>query len=389
MDFLPPLSIEINDEKNEDKIPKEIFDLPYENKIYSIEILIKSNSMKISALEKNKISTFIYENSFSLLDLQKLSKIFKMCDNITDAFEIILPKFKNNEIKIIFNDDIFNLCTTFTLPNNKNDEIKISLKSIKVKESIIIEKLIENISLLQQKNDNLENEVKSLKLEIDNLKDNKKNENHTKLLDLMEKLFFISKYQISNLINKFFIDRLQGKENDYQDYLMKILELNTTILFDSKVDEDSISYFVNKVYGKSNIVCFISICIKKNHDIKYFYVFFFFKEKLELVNDVFDINKNKVFGCGNRDDNNEYDCDILNRENMRFNIKIEKNYIYVRMFSKEKQFEEKEKEEIPTILIEDNFMKNPIAIIENQETPEFSENTITIKELKVYQIEIE
>ena len=74
---------------------------------------------------------------------------------------------------------------------------------------------------------------------------------------------------------------------------------------------------------------------------------------------------------------------------MRFNIKIEKNYIYVRMFSKEKQFEEKEKEEIPTILIEDNFMKNPIAIIENQETTEFSENTITIKELKVYQIEIE
>ena len=72
---------------------------------------------------------------------------------------------------------------------------------------------------------------------------------------------------------------------------------------------------------------------------------------------------------------------------MRFNIKIEKNY--VRMFSKEKQFEEKEKEEIPTILIEDNFMKNPIAIIENQETSEFSENTITIKELKVYQIEIE
>ena len=170
---------------------------------------------------------------------------------------------------------------------------------------------------------------------------------------------------------------------------MKILELNTTILFDSKVDEDSISYFVNKVYGKSNIVCFISICIKKNHDIKYFYGFFFFKEKLELVNDVFDINKNKVFVCVNRHDNNEYDCDILNRENMRFNIKIEKNYIYVRMFSKEKQFEEKEKEEIPTILIEDNFMKNPIAIIENQETTEFSENTITIKELKVYQIEIE
>ena len=267
MDFLPPLSIEINDEKNEDKIPKEIFDLPYENKIYSIEISIKSNSMKISALEKNKISTFIYENSFGLLDLQKLSKIFKMCDNITDAFEIILPKFKNNEIKIIFNDDIFNLCSTFTLPNNKNDEIKISLKSIKVKESIIIEKLIENISLLQQKNNNLENEVKSLKLEIDNLKENKKNKNHTKLLNLMEKLFFISKYQILNLINKCFKDREHGNENDYQDYLMKILELNTTILFDSKVDEDSISYFVNKVYGKSNIVCFISICIKENHDI--------------------------------------------------------------------------------------------------------------------------
>ena len=204
MDFLPPLSIEIKDEKNEDKIPKEIFDLPYENKIYSIEISIKSNSMKISGLEKNKISTFVYENSFSLLDLQKLSKIFKMCDNITDAFEIILPKFKINEIKIIFNDDIFNLCTTFTLPNNKNDEIKISLKSIKVKESIIIEKLIENISLLQQKNNNLENEVKSLKLEIDNLKENKKNENHMKLLDLMEKLFFISKYQILNLINRYF-----------------------------------------------------------------------------------------------------------------------------------------------------------------------------------------
>ena len=188
-----------------DNSERGYFDITLEKEVYSIEIK-KSNNEKVDTItftvfNKNHISNSVYQNSFNLEQLIGFSEIFKLCGNINDAFNIILQTLKGNEIKLIKDDKIY-LSISLKMPNSKNQDIKIGLEKAEAKDHDIIEIICKNLSDIQEKNKNLEEEVKLLRKENQKLNEllNKQEEPPT-LIDVMAKKI----YKIKIFINKRFI----------------------------------------------------------------------------------------------------------------------------------------------------------------------------------------
>ena len=129
-----------------------------DNKIYNLEISYdeKEITLKIKIEKPLKI----YEMKYSKNDLEKISKIFKGCDNLNEIYTYILNSLENKQ----YDFDI------------TEEAIKIKLKNISIfefKEMIIPEKEIdisEKINNLYTIQEELLKEIKELKIENDNLK---------------------------------------------------------------------------------------------------------------------------------------------------------------------------------------------------------------------------
>ena len=88
------------------------FTLKIESKAFNIKIYLSSN-ITIDVNESGKINGIFYSNIFSLEDLVKLSKGFRVCEDIKEAYNIIsqilenerasINNIKENEISLIFN----------------------------------------------------------------------------------------------------------------------------------------------------------------------------------------------------------------------------------------------------------------------------------------------
>ena len=159
------------------------------------------------------------------------------------------------------------------------------------------------------------------------------------------------------------------------------------------MDKDTVSNCISKFYGKSNVACYISIYIKETskeneeNNFKKMYLnnFLYFKEKLELKDNIFHFKDNIILNFGKDIDNNEnYEIkfNILKYENMRFNIAIEKNYVYVKVLDNIQ-----DDEASYTLLIEDNFMENPLIFLNSRED-ELEDLSFGVNDLKIYQVEM-
>ena len=73
-----------------------------ENKQYNLKLYILSDIyLEIEEKEKEKMTNEIYFGNFSLKNLLELSKIFRFCDNLDEAFDTIVSIYesKKNNIK--------------------------------------------------------------------------------------------------------------------------------------------------------------------------------------------------------------------------------------------------------------------------------------------------
>ena len=151
----------------EEEIPT--FEIPSNNSLYSISISKSKNenedSIIFKAFDKNYLSNILYENSFNLEKLISFSQLFKLCETLDDAYNIILKTFQNKEEVKVEKDQKLYLSIDFKLPDSKYEKIKIPLEKGKMPDSIIFEKIFENLATTQEKNRQLEEEVKLLKLE--------------------------------------------------------------------------------------------------------------------------------------------------------------------------------------------------------------------------------
>ena len=376
---------------------KEIFDFKLENTVYSIEIS-KTNketvdSITFTAFNKNYISNMIYQKSFNLEQLITISNIFKLCNNINDAFDIIKITFKNNEIKISKDDKIY-LCISFKLPTGKYDEIKIGLEKTKAPDNVIIEKICQNLSEVQLKNKKLEDEIQLLKTENQKLKEqlNKQEEVPT-LINIMEKKFAKSRY----LLTKDLSTHLKefGLKDDFKDEIINKFESKAKLVYDVKRDGDTLVGFMSKVFGRANIASFHAL----HGDDKYLSVqLAYLNGKLEFINNYFNFENNDLFTYGNYQ---VYEGDFcytsFKAQNSKLYVKIEFDCIYVIFY---------ENDSINFIIkIRDNFVNNLILYLDEPNekiTKFFEENSedkvadlfnsstsreVNLTELQIYQIE--
>ena len=156
------------------------YELKDKNDTFSINIEIKDNLIVFNINKKNSNFPILYFNEFNLSNLQKKAKIFKLFDNIKEAFEEIKQRFKENNCTLnCFQEKIIISFKT----NVVNSDYSLDFMQKKLNSEAMIHKLQKNIDDLTKKNKNLEERVKALennKKEQEKLKFEKENQSHFK-----------------------------------------------------------------------------------------------------------------------------------------------------------------------------------------------------------------
>lgn len=378
----------------------ENFDINSDYGIYTVEISEsqkeKNDCIHFKAYSKNHISSAVYQKSFNFDALLEISKVFKLCDTIDDALNIILETFKNKEVKISKDDTIY-LCF-YKLPTNNFNELKIPLDKSKIEDSCMIEKLCESLSQIQEKYKKLEEEVANLKLENKKLTEElSQKEGHPiseSLIEIMQRKFMKSQY----LLSKDLSDHLSefGLKDDFKKEIQNRFELSKAkVIYDVKKDGDTLVGFMAKVFGKKNIATFHALHTDENyHSVQLAYL----NGKLEFINNYFNFEDNDLFTYGNYQVyEGDYCYTSFKAQNSRLYAKIEFDCIYVIFY---------ENDNINFVIkIRDNFVNNPVLYLDEDNdkiSKFFEENSedkvgelfnnskvldVYLTELVIYQIE--
>ena len=129
--------------------------LESENIQYKLKLYILSD-IYLEIKEKEKITNEIYVGNFSLKNLTELSKAFRVCDSLDEAFDTIVSIYESKKIILNKNNDEMVMILKADLPNGKTEEAKLILRKKELKKDVLIEELVKRINLLEEKNKNLE-----------------------------------------------------------------------------------------------------------------------------------------------------------------------------------------------------------------------------------------
>ena len=349
------------------------FQLTHDKETYSLETSISKNQQKSIIMklfnEKNTINPQ-YFNSFSVDDLIKLSKYFKLCDSIEEIFGLIIKSFERKEVQLKISEKA-ELLFYFTLPTEKIEEIKLPLESYLSEEkqdNLSLDKLSQKIILLEKKNEILENEINNLKIENKKLKtqnvETTGNSGNKILFEVMQNIFSVSKYKLSRdllkHLNQF------GLSDDYRRELFKRFNSKIRKIYDVRTDGDTLMGFMTKVFGKKNIVTFHSLTIDDellNVQIA------FLNGKFEFKNNYFNFENTELYTYGDYENvDGDFSYTSFRSQNSKLYAKIEFDCIYIIFY---------EHGDINFVAkIRDNFYNNPVLFIDEskEKIEEFFEN---------------
>ena len=282
------------------------YTLKTENRLFKIKIYLSSD-ITIEANELDKIKGIFYSSTFSLSALVKLSRGFRICEDIKEAYDIIdqilekqkasINNIKENEISLIIKVD---------LPGGKVQDVSLTLYKKEMNKDVIIEELVKKVNQLEEEN-------KSLKKDINDIKEK---------LNLFEKYFadeikhkkMIEDYGLdSNIINKkedlaFLTKRLINNDEN-----LKQKKIKYNLIYRATRDGDSLNSFHSRVDNKSS---HLSI-VETNKGLK-FGVFIEqpLKQTGSSINDnksfIFSLNLKKIYNAKYGAYNiNDYSGDII------------------------------------------------------------------------------
>ena len=142
---------------------KEFILEPFQIKInLSSYIVISAFKIKI-----DKIKNLFYSNAFSLEALVKLSKGFKICEDIAEAYDIIEQMFKNDKVSINnIDDNEISLIFDVDLPGGKIQTAVFTLRKKDMNKDEIIEELVKKVNTFEKENSDLKNEITDLKKKL-------------------------------------------------------------------------------------------------------------------------------------------------------------------------------------------------------------------------------
>ena len=337
-------------EQNQDSCnasKEQLFDISFKEKLFSIEISTgKKEEMEFISLkgyEKSNVSKYIYFSTYTSKQLIEMGKAFKVCDDFSEIFAMILQKFEDREVKLVLDEDLC-LNIEFILPNKKAEKINLILKKEKIKDSELIMKLLENISFLQEKN-------KSLQEQMTKLVTKKKPKS---FIDIISNKFKMANVLLLNglcvSLEKFDL------KDEYMKELLDIFQTKTKTIYNFKKDEDTIQSFISKVFGKKNLAGYFS-CYKKDGE-KYEFEanFGYLDGKLEFENGYLTFVTKGVFTFGTYCRRGEVDFCHFRNDEAKIYIKIEQNFVYLIIY--------KSSNSIRCIFkINNHFRKYPINLL--------------------------
>ena len=266
--------------------------LESENKQYKLKLYILSD-IYLEIKEKENITNEIYVGNFSLKNLTELSKAFRVCDSLDEAFDTIVSIYESKKIILNKNNDEMVIILKADLPNGKTEEAKLILRKKEVKKDVLIEELVKRINLLEEKNKNLENEMNEFKnLFKDEIKLKKK----------LKEIKFDSKIIENKEDVNFIIDKII---KEYPN--TNIDTFQSTLLYRATRDGDNQNSFYNKVEGKRKTLSFIKT--KKGIRFGCYLDIAFQKSNYERKDDksfVFSIDRKKIYN------NKPENCQINN-----------------------------------------------------------------------------
>lgn len=225
------------------------YEIESENKKYSVKIKLSSN-IEIEIHELDKIQGSFYINEFSLDALVKISRGFRICENISEAYDILEAIFeaKKSIIKRKEDNSII-LIIEVSLPGGKIQNAEMFLNKKEINKNILIEELVKKVNILEEENKKLKeeiNEIKEWKKKIEKLF---KDEINCK--ERFEKLYVDSRI-IDNMNDlNLIINRLTNNDMNLKQ------KINLNLLYRATRDGDKFNDFHSRVDNKNSTLTII------------------------------------------------------------------------------------------------------------------------------------
>ena len=266
-----------HDELNENVLKSKItYEL--DNKIYILKMFIlqelKKLKLTLEITDKNK-SKSIYSNKFSLNDLISLNKYFNKFKDYSKAFNYLLDNYTKVEKTINLNKKQIKIFLLFTIDGSENEK-NITQQSIEFNLNYVHNNLNRNksnpylastINNLKATLEKFNSSINSLKLNIDNEKNENKNLKNS-IIDIIDakikevkddKIFTDIQNKIKNLENIHNEDKKEKEKNILKKQLDEIYNkldnFNDQINeIKSKIDENNKKYNMqlNQIINDNN-----------------------------------------------------------------------------------------------------------------------------------------
>ena len=137
--------------------------LKEENREFKIKIIFSSD-ITIEANELDKFKSIFYSNIFSLDSLIKLSRGFKICEDINEAYDIIEEILEKQKASINHsNENELSLNIKVDLPGGKIQDVNLFLNKKEINKDILIEELVKKVNQLEEENRTLKKDINEIK----------------------------------------------------------------------------------------------------------------------------------------------------------------------------------------------------------------------------------
>ena len=210
-----------------------------ESKAFSIKVGKLNNSQKIIFMiqETNHPKNFDYCSDFSLEDLRKLSKLFRIFDSIEEAFNEINNIINNKKIVIKEESNEINLCLTLSNLSSQAEIISIKLKKKNLSNEKINEMIFKELNGIKK-----------------SLEEEKKNENLKKIVDELIKENNQLKEKVKQLFD--WKEKQQGKNENININVNKQYNIDSKIINKKEETELLTNRLTSKGFNKNKKVLF-------------------------------------------------------------------------------------------------------------------------------------
>ena len=126
--------------------------------------------IRLEDTEPCVVPSKVYESKFTLEQLQKLSKYFKMCDSITEAKTLILQIIEENKFDVVNEKEKLKLLLTLPVMIAEN-KIGLDIMKVTKNQSDVVNELCGSLQKLLIDFPKLEKETKELESDMKKLKE--------------------------------------------------------------------------------------------------------------------------------------------------------------------------------------------------------------------------